>query len=36
MATFQANEVTATDRDITGPTEQVQIMCSVKDKNINL
>ena len=37
MATFLANEVnaTATDRDATGPTEQVQIMCSVKDKNIN-
>ena len=26
MATFLANEVNATDRDITGPTEQVQIM----------
>ena len=35
MATFLANEVNATDRDVTGPTEQVQIMCSVKDKNIN-
>ena len=34
MATFLANEVSATDRDITGPKEQVQIMCSVKDKNI--
>ena len=35
MATFLANEVNATDRDVTGPTEQVQIMCSVRDKNIN-
>ena len=35
MATFLANEVNATDRDVTGPTEQVQIMCFVKDKNIN-
>ena len=30
---FLANEVNATERDVTGPTEQVQIMCSVKDKN---
>ena len=35
MATFLAIEVNATDRDVTGPSEQVQIMCSVKDKNIN-
>ena len=37
MATFLANEVNdrVNDRDVTGPTEQVQIMCSVKDKNIN-
>ena len=35
VATFLANERNATDRDVTGPTEQVQIMCSVKDKNIN-
>ena len=35
MATFLANEVNATDRDVTGPTEQVQIMCPVKDTNIN-
>ena len=35
MANFLANEVNATDRDVTGPTEQVQIMFSVKDKNIN-
>ena len=32
MATFLANEVNATDREVTGPTEQVQIMFSVKDK----
>ena len=32
MATFLVNEVNATDGDVTGPTE---IMCSVKDKNIN-
>ena len=35
MATILANEVNATERDVTGPTEQVQIMCSVKDRNIN-
>ena len=35
MATFLANEVNATDRDVTGPTEQVQIMFPLKDKNIN-
>ena len=35
MATFLANEINATDRDITGPTEQVQIMFPLKDKNIN-
>ena len=35
MATFLANEMNATDRDITGPTEQVQIMFPLKDKNIN-
>ena len=35
MATFLANEVNATDRDVTGPTEQVQVMFSLKDKNIN-
>ena len=34
MATFLANEINATDRDVTGPTEQVQIMFSLKDKNI--
>ena len=26
MATFLANEINATDRDVTGRTEQVQIM----------
>ena len=35
MATFLASEVNATDRDITGPTEQVQIMFPLKDKSIN-
>ena len=29
---FFANEVNATDRDVTGPTEQVQIMFPLKDK----
>ena len=35
MATFLANEMNATDRDVTGPTEKVQIMFLLKDKNIN-
>ena len=35
MATFLANEINATDRDVTGPTEQVQIMYPLKDKNVN-
>ena len=35
MATFLANEINATDRDVTGSTEQVQIRFPVKDKNIN-
>ena len=35
MATFLANEISATDRVVTGPTEQVQIMFPLKDKNIN-
>ena len=35
MATFWANEVNATDRDVTGLTEQVQIMFPLKDKNID-
>ena len=32
---FLANEINATDRDVTGPTEQVEIMFPLKDKNIN-
>ena len=35
MATFMANEINAADRDVTGPTEQVEIMFPLKDKNIN-
>ena len=35
MATFLANEINATDRYVTGPTTQVQIMFPLKDKNIN-
>ena len=36
MATFLANEIIhATDRDVTGPLEQVPIMFPLKDKNIN-
>ena len=35
MANFLANEMNATDRDVTGPTEQVQIMFPLKDKSIN-
>ena len=35
IATFLANEINATDRDVTGPAEQVQIMFPLKDKNIN-
>jgi len=35
MAKFFANEINATDRDVTGPIEQVQIMFPPKDKNIN-
>ena len=35
MATFLANEINATDINVTGPTEQFQIMFSLKDKNIN-
>ena len=35
MASFLANEVNATDRDVTGLTEQVQIMFTSKDKNVN-
>ena len=35
MATFLANEINATEGDVTGPTEQVQIMFALKDKNFN-
>ena len=35
MATFLANEINATDRDVTGPLEQVSIMFPSRDKNIN-
>ena len=35
MATFLANKINATDRDVTGPIDQVQIMFPIKDKNIN-
>ena len=35
MATFLANEKDATDRDVTGPIDQVQIMFPLKDKNIS-
>ena len=34
MTTFLANEINAADRDVTGPTEQVQIMFPLKDKNM--
>ena len=36
MATFLANEINATDRNVTGPTEQVQVMFPLKDKNTNI
>ena len=35
MATCLANEINATDGDVTGLTEQVQIMFPLKDKIIN-
>ena len=35
MATFLANEINTTARGLTGPTEQIQIMFPLKDKNIN-
>ena len=35
MAIFLANEKNVTDRDVKGPTEQVQIMFPLKDKKIN-
>ena len=34
MATFLANEINATDRGVTGPIEEVQIMFPLKDKNM--
>ena len=36
MATFLANEINATDRDVTGLTEQVRIMFRLKDKLIEI
>ena len=35
MATFLANEINATEGDVTGPTEQVQIIFPLKDKNVS-
>ena len=35
MATFLANEINATYKDVTGLIEQVQIIFLLKDKNIN-
>ena len=35
MATFLANEINATDRDVMGPTEQAQIMFPLNDKSTN-
>ena len=35
MAIFLANEINVEYRDETGPTEQVQIMFNLWDKNIN-
>ena len=32
MATFLANEINTTERDVTGPTPHVQIMFPLKDK----
>ena len=34
MATFLANEINTTERDITGPTPHVQIMFPIKDKKM--
>ena len=36
MVAFLANKINATDRDVTVPTEQVQMMLLLKDKNVNL
>ena len=35
IAPFLANEINATDRDVTVPTEHVQIMFPLKGKNVN-
>ena len=35
MATFLTNEINATDREVTVPTEEVQIMFPLKDKYVN-
>ena len=35
MAIFLANEINVEYREETGPTEQVQIMFPLKDKNVN-
>ena len=35
MATLLANEINATARNVTGPTEQVQIMFPLRVKNIS-
>ena len=32
MATFLANEINATDRDVTDPTEKIQIMFPLRIK----
>ena len=34
MATFLANEINTTERDITGPTPHVQIVFPLKDKRM--
>ena len=34
MATFLANEINTTEKDITGPTTHVQILLSLKDKKM--
>ena len=35
MATFLANGLNATDRDVTGQAEQAKMMFPLKDKNVN-
>ena len=35
MATFLVNEISDTDRDVTGPAKQAQITFPLKDKNMN-